>query len=212
MYRPSHRGSSTGRGIAAAAVVLALIGAAVWYFFLRGGGAGGDRPVPDFSFQLRAVEGQSAEGAVAEGKLTGAVEEIRDVLDAMYLAGFLDPQKWRDGTYPEVIEAFAGQAGRRAGRDLDDLTLGPAFSEVDFMRTAKGRLDVRFLADAEGRPVAAFATSRFRARGELTDGRRLRVVHTGDYLLRPGEAGWRIEGYDVEGELEPVARPTESPS
>jgi hypothetical protein len=198
--------------VIAAIVALAMIGAAVWFLVFREG-PGAEHPVPDFAFDLKRVGGESVVGRADRRALRGVAGEVKEALDAMYVAAFLDPEKWAGGTYPEVVAAFTGRAAGRAGRDLQDLTLGDAHGQVDHMASGSGRLDVRFLVDADGQPFAASATTRFRAEGILLDGRELRVRHEGTYLLRPGDEGWGIVGYRVEGELEPrEPAPTGTPT
>jgi hypothetical protein len=97
-------------------------------------------------------------------------------------------------------------ASEVAGRDLADLTLGPASSQVEFVDPGRSRLAVQFLVGQEGNPFAAVAIATFRATGDLTGGGTLKIAHRGRYIMRPVDGSWMIVGYTVDGELEPLRR------
>jgi hypothetical protein len=181
---------------------IAVVGAVAWFLLLRGGVLGPD--VPEFSFELDRIKGQGVEGTADAGRLQGPAEELRSTLDAMYMAGFVDPGKWEGGTFPEVLEAFTGPAARQARRDLEDLTLGPESRRVESVQPRPGRLNVSFLMDGR-RPLAAVAFTTFRAVGSLRDGGRLSIQHQGEYVMRVVDGTWRIVGYQVRGNLESAA-------
>jgi hypothetical protein len=182
---------------------IAVIGAAAWFLFLRDDGLL-RTDVPDFSFELGQIKGQGVEGSAAAGRLQGPAEDLRATLDAMYVAGFIDPGKWEGGTFPEVVEAFAGPAAKQARRDLQDLTLGSTSRRVASVRPGRGRLNVSFLLDGR-RPFAAVALATFQATGALRGGGRLSIQHQGEYVMRVVDGAWRIVGYEVEGSLERAA-------
>jgi hypothetical protein len=213
-----HAGIGLRLSIAAGALVLvASLGAAGWFFFLRDGAPipilDGGRPTPEFSFRLGKVTSVALNGKPSKGALEESASELQLTLDAMYSAGFVDPDKWEDGTFPEVLEVFAGQASQVAGRDLEDLTLGKASSEVEFVEPGPSRLEVRFLLGQSKQPYAAVATTRFEARGELDEGGTLRITHDGRYLMRRIEGRWVVVSYQVDGRMRPQQRAaTESPS
>jgi hypothetical protein len=201
----SHRARRTGIRwpvIAAAVAVLVLLGGGAWYFFFREGGLslGGD-DVPEFSFELGKVGGAAASTGetASQEELDAAAEDVRETLDAMYVAGFIDPAKWENGEFPEVLEAFSQDARRRAERDLPNLTLGDDAPQVASVAPDVGRLSIRFLVGDEGELTAAVAATSFAAGGELEDGRPLIVQHQGSYYMHPGDDGWEIVGYQVRG-------------
>jgi hypothetical protein len=196
-----HARVGTRLAIVAGALVVAL-GVAGWFFFLRADAPFGGRPAPAFSFQLGKVNSVDLDRASPKG-LEAAAKQLRSTLDAMYTAGFVDPDKWEDGTFPEVLEAFAMDASEVAGRDLADLTLGPASSQVEFVDPDRSRLAVKFLVGQEGRPYAALAAATFRATGELANGGTLGITHEGRYIMRPIDGRWMIVGYTVDGRLQP---------
>jgi hypothetical protein len=206
---PLHRGRSERgavRWTVAVAIVLgiALVGAVAWFVLFRENGLIGP-DVPEFSFELGRVKGQGVEGAASSEALQGPAEDLRSTLDAMYVAGFVDPGKWDDGRFPEVLEAFAGPAAKQARRDLQDLTLGSTSRRVERVEPKPGRLNVSFLLEGR-RPLAAVAFATFRAVGELTNRGRLSIEHRGEYMMRVVDGAWRIVGYQVEGSLDRLAK------
>lgn len=206
---------------AAAIAVLLLIGAAgIWFFVLRDGGSlpflGDDEPeVPEFSFDLGKVGGVAVTvGETVPGDdLRGAAEGVRETLDAMYIAGFIDPSKWEDGEYPQVLEAFGDRAAERARRNLPDLTLGEDSAGIASVQPLTGRLSVRFLVDDQRSPVSAVARALFSADAEATDGGPVAVQHEAVYYMKPIDGRWLIVGYDVRGIVArvPEAQPEGTP-
>ena len=200
-----HRGRNergTVRWPIALAIVLgiAVIGALAWFLLFREDGLIGPN-VPEFSFELERVKGRGTDGPGDPDALRGMAEDIRSTLDAMYVAGFVDPGKWEGGRFPEVLEAFSGPAARQARRDLEDLTLGPTSRRLELVQPKPGRLDVTFLLDGT-RPIAAVAFTTFRGVGEINSGGRLDIQHRGEYMMREVDGSWLIVGYDVDGSLE----------
>jgi len=114
----------------------------------------------------------------------------------VYSVGFVDPARWNDGAFPSLFRSFAPDARAAARGDLGALTLGKTAALLDAVRPRIARLDVHVVADAGDRPIAAFATMRFKATG-LSDGTRVPFRHDGAYVLRRFEGGWRITAYDV---------------
>ncbi|MGH2661478.1 MAG: hypothetical protein ACRDH8_01460 [Actinomycetota bacterium] len=201
----SHRARRTGIRlpvIAAAVAILVLLGGGAWLFFFReGGNPFTGEEVAEFSFQLGKVGGAAATTGETASKeeMGAAAEDVRETLDAMYVAGFIDPSKWENGAFTEVLEAFTDDARRRAARDLPNLTLGDDAGQVASVAPDVGRLSIRFLVAEGGELTAAVAATSFAAGGELKDGRPLIVQHRGSYYMHPGDDGWEIVGYQVRG-------------
>ena len=210
MRRGSHRPeTSQARWPFAVGIIVALavIAGAAWYLFLRGGaplGGPGERPVADFSFELGKVGGAAVEERAAEEVVRRAAQGVRRTLDSVYVAGFVDPEKWEEGTYPEVVEAFAPAARRDVSAGISNFSLGGEYERVAFVEPHTGRLNIRVLFDAEGLPTGAVADATFGADGELDDGRPIDVTHQGTYYLRPEGNRWLIVGYDVGGGVGPA--------
>ena len=214
--RGAHR---QGRGGRRAAVVLAVIlalgaiGAGGWFLFLREGA-----PIPlteqarttDFSFELRKVNAASV--GEEESDLDDAAESVHETLDALYVAGFVDPDKWEDGTFPEALEQFDRAAAKQAEADLPFLTLGGEAQQIAFVQPVVGKLDVRFLVDAEAQPAGAVATTKFVADGEFDGGDPLFVLHDGTFYLEPDDDRWVIVGYEVDGVVQPGRRAKGGPT
>jgi hypothetical protein len=192
--------------VAGAILVLAAVGAGLWFFLLRGGdGLLGEKEAPVFLFELRKVESVALGGEPSKEALNSQAEEVQATLDAMYSAGFVDPEQWQNGEFPAVLEAFTGEAAKGARKDLADLTLGAAAQEVESVTPGPSRLDVKFLLTPNEQPFAAVATTMFRAEGILEQGGILSVVHEGRYLMQRIEGQWLIVGYEVDGKLRPTA-------
>jgi hypothetical protein len=215
--RGAHREGRGGRravGVVAAILILGAVGAGAWFLFLREGA-----PIPltesaevaDFSFDLIRVKGDSPAGNLDPDDLQDQAESVKETIDALYVAGYVDPSKWEGGTFPEVLDQFAEQARRQAKRDLDQLTLGDDSANVTDVRPVNGRLEVKFLADGEGTPVGAVAEALFAANATAKSGGPVSMQHDGTYYLRPDGDRWLIIGYDVRGIVTPVERPLPSP-
>jgi hypothetical protein len=194
-------------------LVAAALGGALWFFVLREGApiGGDDRETPEFAFLVRRVSSEAIDGKASKQALEPVAEDLRSSLDAMYAAGFVDPDKWEEGSFPEVLEAFAEQAADAARDDLDDLTLGPAISNLEFVQPERSVMDVEFLLSESRQPFAAVATVTFRATGELADGKRLRILHEGRYVMRRIDGRWRIVSYEVDGKIRPGRSVQETP-
>jgi hypothetical protein len=194
--------------LAGVIILVALIGGGAWFFFFREGAAisfGDEREVPEFSFDLGTIRGFPVAEPAAKEEIESVAEEIRERLDALYVAAFVDPSKWREGEFPEVFDAFAKEAGRRARKDLDHLTIGEAASTaVTYVKPLTGHLTVRFLVDEGQSPVAAVARAQFSADGDAEDDTNVAIQHDATYYMEPVDGDWLIVGYDVHGIVTPV--------
>ena len=211
----SHRApqDDTLRFIVSAVLTLAVVGAGLWFVVSRtggpgGGGGGGDAPTPEFSFELGRVGGSSVGEQAEEADLRRVAEAVRETLDRMYVAGFVDPARWEGGTFPEVLDAFADGTRQQAQRDLPLLSLGQDATADESIQPKVGRLHMRFLLDLDGEPTAAIASTSFSGGGTLHSGGPVAVRHDGTYYLRPEEGRWLIVAYDVEGSVQPGSVPT----
>jgi hypothetical protein len=193
-------------------LVVAALGVALWFFVLREGAPiGDDRETPEFTFLVRKVTSEAIAGKATKDALEPAADELRSSLDALYAAGFVDPDKWEDGSFPEVLEAFATEATDAARQDLQNLTLGETSSQVEFVQPSRSVVDVKFLLTEARQPFAAVATVTFRATGELADGGTLRILHEGSYVMRQLDGRWVIVSYEVDGKLRPGRPASETP-
>ncbi|MGH2723529.1 MAG: hypothetical protein ACRDI0_04545 [Actinomycetota bacterium] len=182
-------------------MIVAVLGTGLWFLLRDSGLLGDGDDTPEFTFTVGRVKGLGKADKGSQPRLRRTAGELAGTLDAMYLAAFVDPNKWEEGTFPEVLEAFGADAADRARQDLDELTLGPAWAEMSRVRPDVGTLDVRFLLGGTGKPFAAVAITRFEATGDLEAGGAVEVAHAGKYLMRPEEGRWVIIGYQVDGRL-----------
>jgi hypothetical protein len=195
-------------------LALAVLGVGAWFLLFREGAPidiGIGRSVPDFSFQLVRVKGDSAAGNIEPQRLQDDAEAVRETLDALYVAGYIDPEKWEGGTFPEALEQFSASVRKRARKDLDQFTLGADFAHVTSVRPVNARLNVSFFADAEGTPVGVVAETTFAANAMATTGGHVSMQHDGTYYLHPRDDRWEIFGWDVKGIVTPVDQPLPSP-
>jgi hypothetical protein len=214
MARGAHRNDGRGgrRAIPILSVILILgaVAAGAWFLFLREGAPisiAGEPEVPEFSFQLVRVKGDSPAGNIDGDDLQSEAESVRETMDALFVAGYIDPDKWEGGRFPEALDQFARSARRRAKKDLDQFTLGADAEHLSSVQPVNGRLEVKFLADGEQNTVGAVAQAVFAANGTVESGGTVAIQHDGTYYLSPEDDGWQIIGYDVRGIIAPVPQP-----
>lgn len=189
-----------------AILVLAAVGTGAWFLFLREGAPiplTESAEVPDFSFELIRVKGDSPAGNLDPDDLQDQAASVKETMDALYVAGYVDPEKWEGGKFPEVLQQFAESARRQAERDLDQFTLGQDADHIAMVQPINGRLEVKFLADGEQDPIGAVAVTVFAANATLKGGGPAAIQHDGTYYLQPDGDRWLIIGYDVRGIVTP---------
>ena len=164
-------------------------------------------PVPDLDVDVQRVQGFATRGTARPRHLRGPVGGVRETMDRLYTAAFLDPAAWDEGTYPEVIGEFSGKARKQAAEDVDLLTLGRAGTEMLEVAPRRAGLGVDVLVDRRKRPVAAAATMRFAATGTSVEGVRSPIRHRARYLLRRYRDGWKVVAYRVTRRLAPQPIP-----
>lgn len=179
---------------------LAVLGTGIWLLVRANGPLLGD-DAPEFSFTVRRVKAVGPAGRGDPEALRPVAEDLSSTLNDLYLAGFVDPGQWQEGTFPAALEAFAPPAASGARRDLADLTLGPDSARLERVEPSRGVLTVEFLMGEEGEPFAAVAVTRFEATGVMPGGSPVPIEHSGRYLMRPLEGRWLIIGYRVTGAL-----------
>ena len=214
MARGAHRNDGRGgrRAISILSVILILgaVAAGAWFLVLREGAPisiAGEPEVPEFSFQLVRVKGDSPAGNIDGDDLQSEAESVRETMDALFVAGYVDPGKWEGGRFPEALDQFARSARRGAKKDLDQFTLGADAEHLSSVQPVNGRLEVKFLADGEQNTIGAVAKAVFAANGTAKSGGTVAIQHDGTYYLSPEDDGWQIIGYDVRGIITPVAEP-----
>ena len=208
--RGSHRAGRGVRGPVVGGAIVAVAAVAVAAWFLIGRGALDD--VAEFSFELGKVGGSAIEERAPEGALDEAADQIKETLDAMYVIGFVDPGKWRGGTFPDIYDAFTETAEAKVRADLPNLTVGEDAAKIDTVDPVSGRLAVRILVDSELNLVAATARTTFAANALAVDGGNVAIQHQGTYYLEPEGDRWLINAYDVEGIVTRVTKPLPDPN
>jgi hypothetical protein len=201
-------------------VLLAVIGVFL-FFFLRDGGAlppplGPDEPeVPQFSFVVQKARAFPLARRPRARRHEATVEQIHEVLNRLYVGGFVDPNQWEDGRYTTALEQFAGSSARAARRDLGDLTLGNTWAQLDLVTPQQGLLRMSVLYDRAANPVLAVVAARFEGVGDVTaEVDEISIDHRGEYILRRVRGRWAIVGYEVRGKIaeRPVSATGGSPS
>ena len=164
-------------------------------------------PAAELKVRLIRVEGHPVEGHIKPRRLWPVADHVRDTIDSLYTAGFVDPAAWRDGRFTEILPFFRGEAQGEARRDANRLTLGPAARHLAEVHPKRARLRVDILTDAGEHPVAALAHMRFAAAGLSGDGVKTPIRHRAEYLLRRFGGRWQIVAYRVKRHLVPRAIP-----
>lgn len=185
---------------AIAVVVVGLVSASCT------GGAEGPpkaRPAPteavgpvttNLTMRLVRATGKTEDGTLRPADIAEPAEAVRRDLEKLYESAFLAPSLDR----PLLLSHFSGDARREAERDLEHLTIGPIRGELDEVVPWRATVSLTLLGDARGHPLAAFATTRFRA-SAVSGNVHAPVTNYGEYVLRRSNGTWRIVSYDVRG-------------
>jgi LCP family protein required for cell wall assembly len=159
-------------------------------------------PTPQFdelTLDLRRVEGKRVSGSrVRPKRLQPAARAVRRVMTDLYSTGFVDPDRWHDGTFPTLETLFTVRTRSRVHRDLGELTLGALSRRVDQVRPGASTIGVRFLVGR--RPFVAVASVKFRGTA-LADDVTLQLRHSGSYTLRRVDDRWQIASYEVRSRV-----------
>jgi hypothetical protein len=201
-------------------VLLVAIGVFLFFFLLDGGALppplGPEEPeVPEFSFVVKKATPFPLARKPPVRTHRKAVQQVRGVLDRLYVAGFVDPGQWEDGRFTAALEQFARPSAREARRDLPDLTLGTTAIWLNLVTPEEGVLRMTLLYDRAGNPVLAVVKARFEAAGDVAgEPQDVSIKHDGEYILRRVSGRWAIVGYRVRGKIaeRPVAATGGSPS
>ncbi|MFN2589983.1 MAG: hypothetical protein ABR518_04360, partial [Actinomycetota bacterium] len=68
-----------------------------------------ERAAPDLAIGLTRVKAFPAKGRVRPRHLRGPARRVRETMDRLYSAGFVDPAAWSEGFEP-VLREFRGEA------------------------------------------------------------------------------------------------------
>jgi len=169
---------------------------------------------PAFDVRVRDARGAGPDGDLPPADIAPAADAVAEVLATMFTIGFVDREAGAGGEFTSLFRLFDPDVRDEAHRDLEELSLGPLARTADGVRVSIARTEVRFVANAADRPVAAIAETRFEATARDGDA-RADIGQTGRYVLRWSEGAWRIAGYDVAARVpssfdEPSAAPTDA--
>jgi hypothetical protein len=194
-----------GLGVLALAVVL----------LTRGGGPLGpkEQPIPTLEFVSKVTNVTNAK-AVDEGAAQAEGQALVKMFNEYYQTAFVDPGKWGDGTFTDLLELFAKDVQPQATKDLPSLTIGEARTELKRVDLGASSLDVTVYYDAKQKPTFAVAAASFSGRGTLKrSGPPLNIFQRGTYYLQKSGDSWTITSYDATQEqATPTPSPTASPS
>lgn len=120
----------------------------------------------------------------------------RDILDALYTEGFLDPANWEQGRYADAFDAFAGEARKQAEARTALLTAGTRAGErYEQILPVSGRIDTRILLGRGGKPTLLVSVVRFSAAALGAEPVTLRSA--GQYFFERVGGSWKIVSFHV---------------
>jgi hypothetical protein len=194
-------------GVVALVVVLGI--GAVVLASGNGGGIipGGDDtpPAPEFAFQVSKPKVETTapidpEATVnmtaAKAAAKPAADQVAEQLNGLYLAAFLDPANWTQGSYEPVADYFAKTAQPAAATQAKVLTAGLGVADLDSILPLKSTAKLTVLLDPSGNPVAVAGTVNFQAKG--TGGGTVYVFKSkGQYVFRKIDGAWKVASFSV---------------
>jgi hypothetical protein len=205
--------------------IVLLVAAAVLFAVMRGGGSGGAipflgggaEPVPAFDFKVTKAAVVTTSENTDPSSLQASAEKVSKavvpVMDQLYTDAFLDPNNWKDGSYDSAWEVFEGGAVDSAQQQAATLTLGENAGDVfSSVQPDKGKVKVRVLFNAEGKPASAVAVVQFSALGANKDGTYTEIVSKGQYFLRDTGDGWKVYSFSVRRADQEARAPKPAPS
>jgi hypothetical protein len=212
---------STSR-VAVAAVlgvlVLTTLGVALWAAFVREIPTRDPREPGkvghgvDFSLEISRVGVRTVADKLSRARVDAAAEAVRTTVEDLYLGGFVDPERWGGGEFPDAFRGFDADALAVARKDLNALTLGAAAGRLEWVDPTRGRTSIVFLLDGRNQPVHAVAGVVFQATGHLRDGGTVAITNGADLFLRPVDGEWRVYSYTASTTIKPEPSEPSSPS
>ncbi|MGH2723703.1 MAG: LCP family protein [Actinomycetota bacterium] len=165
-----------------------------------------EAPVPALEVNLARTAGFPVKGKARPRHLRRPARAVREAMDRLYTAAFVDPGAWTGG-FPGALREFRGEARRHARKDINRLTVGRAARVLSEVRPVKARLRVDLLLGTGRNALAALARMEFAATGLSTDGVETPIRHRAEYLLRRFGGRWQIVAYRVKHRLVPQRVP-----
>ncbi len=195
-------------------ILVAALGVGAFLLLKKGGeGAPGPKETPRVAFAFQEVNTRyyRIEKKPQIDQVEYSFAEINGLMNGFYDAGFVNPDAWQGGTFPDVLGAFAPSAAEQSALDLAALTLGPESAQLKSVSPLENHLQITVLLDREGAPITSVAYAQFSGTGALKTGGELAIAHDASYFLRKVEGAWRIIGYDVDASLDSAGATGGSP-
>lgn len=149
-----------------------------------------------------------------QGTVDAQSKQIVTMLNGWYQEAFVDPDKYGDGTFPDIAKHFSADAATAFKKDLGTLTIGDARTEVKSVEptTQTAKVSVYF---TNGTPEYAVATVHFAARATLkkSGSYPLLIDQTVTYNFQRTSQGWIVSYYTAKQTQDSVVpSPSASPS
>ncbi|MCA1727040.1 MAG: hypothetical protein LC722_05140 [Actinobacteria bacterium] len=199
-------------------LVLSTMGIALWMVARRDGGrASGPGPVAvghgvKFELEVSRVSIRSIAEEPDRAGVEAETEDVRILVQDLYLGAFVDPHRWDDGTFPDAFESFDAGSAAKAYTELNALTLGDAATHLEWVDPTRGRTSIVFLLDQDNQPVTAVAGVVFRGIGHLQEGGTVAINNNTDLWLRPVDGEWQVYSYTASTVIGPKPAAESSPS
>ncbi len=162
-------------------------------------------PAPTFAFEVSKPTVETTaqidpEATVNEAKAHAeaapAAAQVATELHDLYVAAFLEPANWTEGSYESVNDFFAAPAQDAAAKQAKVLTAGEGVTELDSIVPQASTLKLKVLLDALGKPSSVAGIVNFTAKG--TGGGSVYMFKSkGQYVFRKVDGEWKIVSFSV---------------
>jgi len=201
----------TGIGVVVIVVLAALVANLV------GGGkkkGPGESPIATVSF-VASVKGET-DGAKKPGNAAVRAEAdlIVKMLNDWYQTAFVDPDRYGDGTFPDIAKHFATAARASFTKDIATLTIGDAREEVKRVDPTAQTAKLTVFFD-KGKALFAVAAVHFAASATMkkSNAYPLKIDQTMTLNLEKQGEGWVVTFYTANQKQDSVVpSPSATPS
>ena len=200
-----------------------VVVAVILVFLLKGGGGDKgpftpDPQTPAFAFETSKVlvvattTDAKAETLKTKAKVPG--DDVKTIVNALYINAFLDPSNWQDGSYDDVWTLFDTGSGTEAQTQVDTLTAGTGAGDVfdTIVPTGNSTLKMKVLFDPKEEPYSVVAIVKFKATGAGKDGQDLLMLSKGQYIFQKVDGSWKVVSFRIVRNDEQQAAPSPSAS
>jgi len=165
-------------------------------------GGGNEPTTPAFSFKVTKIvpvpTRADAKAAQLKEKAKPPANEVANVMDALYVQAFLNPDNWQNASYDDVWSMFESGAGAQAQQQVDTLTAGSgAGAAFDEILPKSGSLKAKVLLDPKDEPYSVVAIVKFVAIGSGKDGQDLSMTSKGQYVFQKIDGAWKVVSFKV---------------